>query len=73
MHALKISILFAICAAIVIPLGFFTFAADPPSPTQITASYGSTHTITSLDSAERKYSDHESRLDKELRGCSGVN
>ncbi len=67
MRALKISMLFAICAAIVIPLGFFTFAADPPSPTQITASYGSTHTITSLDSAERKYSDHESRLDTELR------
>jgi hypothetical protein len=45
MRALKLSILFAICA-IIIPLGIRTFADDPPRTppptTKITASYGST-------------------------------
>lgn len=65
MRALKLSILFAICA-IIIPLGIRTFADDPPRTppptTKITASYGSTHTVASFADAERKFSDHEGRL-----------
>ncbi len=66
MRALKLSTIAVIAIlAIVIPLGLITFADDPPPTTQITASYGSTFTIDSLDAAENQWDIHEGRIDTE--------
>ena len=61
MRAFKLSILFSICAAIVIPLSIL-IADDPPPTTTITTSYGSTYTIRNIGESKDEFTDHEGRL-----------